>query len=150
METGKELAKALEVQKVQYGALRQAMERQTTHIEALDVAGLTTDTAEIRGLMRKVRDVEASLRPLRQSWSTMGLDRDPEEKREVDAMIESVRGTIGDIQGIKDQNAKMLQERMSDIRAQMAELQTQGKAAQAYYGPNEGARASARFIDQAK
>ena len=90
METGQELIRRLTIQQGQYQALKEAVARQAAHIGAMDVAGLTTDMAEIRSLMRKVRDLEADLRPLRQSWHSLGLDRSPSERREADELMESL------------------------------------------------------------
>ena len=65
MDTGKELIRMLVEQKDHYDALKHVVVRQATHIETMDVGKLASDTAEVRGLMRKVRDLEASIRPLR-------------------------------------------------------------------------------------
>ena len=64
METGQELITRLVCQRSQYDALKEAVMRQTAHIQVLNVEGLTTDLTEIRSLMRKVRDLEADLRQL--------------------------------------------------------------------------------------
>lgn len=149
MDTGKELVKLLEAQKRHYSALKDVVVRQTTHIEAMDVGKLASDTAEVRDLMRKVRDMEVSIRPLRQSWGNMGLDRDPSDRRSVDTVVGAVRSTVEEIQEIKAHNATMLQERMGDLKKQMAGLQHQGKAAHAYYGPpKNGCVPPSKFIDQ--
>ena len=149
MDTGKELVKLLEAQKRHYRALKDVVVRQTTHIEAMDVGALASDTAEVRGLMRKVRDMEVSIRPLRQSWGTMGLDRAPADRRRVETVVGAVRSTVEEIQEIKDRNATMLQDRMVDLKKQMAGLEHQGKAAHAYYGPPRNAGATpSKFIDQ--
>tara|TARA_Y100000588_G_scaffold350741_1_gene402071 strand:+ start:87 stop:542 length:456 start_codon:yes stop_codon:yes gene_type:complete len=150
MDTGKELIRMLAEQKDHYDALKHVVVRQATHIETMDVGKLASDTAEVRGLMRKVRDLDASIRPLRQSWGNMGLDRDPADRRDVESVVGEVRGVVEEIQEIKDRNATMLQERMGDLRKQMAGLQTQGKAAHAYYGPRKsGGIPPSKFIDQA-
>ena len=150
METGQELIKRLKVQQDHYGALRDVVTRQTTHIKDSDVAGLTTDMAEIRALMRKVRDMEAGLRPLRQSWHSLGLDRGHSERQEVDDLVSAIRETVDEIQSLKGENETLLKSRMGDIKKEMAEVRTQGKAAIAYQGPRSAERSAppARFIDR--
>jgi len=150
METGQELIKRLTVQQGQYQALKDAVMRQATHIHAMDVAGLTTDMTEIRSLMRKVRDLEAGLRPMRQSWHSLGLDRMPSERREVDDLVDGIRETVEEIQTIKGENEVLLKSRMGDLRKEMSGLQTQGKAALAYQGPKPVAQQTPvpKFIDR--
>ena len=150
METGQELIKRLTRQESQYQTLNNAVRRQATHIRAMDIGGLTTDMAEIRSMMRKVKDLEVDLRPLRQSWHSLGLDRAPAERREVDTLVDSIRSIVDEIQTSKDENATLLKARMGDLRKDMAGLQTQGKAALAYQGPKPTGRATnaAKFIDR--
>ena len=150
METGQELIKRLTVQQSQYGALKDAVTRQSAHIRAMDVGGLTTDMTEIRSLMRKVRDLEADLRPLRQSWHSLGLDRSPSERREVDDIVDAIRETVDEIQALKGENETLLKARMGDLRKEMAGVQTQGRAARAYQGPKtpEVSAPKAKFIDR--
>ena len=150
METGQELIKRLTRQESQYLALKEAVIRQATHIRAVNVGGLTTDMAEIRSLMRKVRDLEADLRPLRQTWHSLGLDRSPIERRGVEALVDSIREIVDEIQTAKGENETLLKSRMGDLRKEMSGLQTQGKAALAYQGtkPTERAAHAAKFIDR--
>ncbi|HAA75291.1 TPA: hypothetical protein DCE37_09245 [Candidatus Latescibacteria bacterium] len=150
MDTGQNLIARLNIQQDQYLALKDAVTRQATHIRAMDVAGLTTDMAETRSLMRKVRDLEADLRPLRQSWHSLGLDREPSERRVVDELVDNIRETVEEIQAIKAENETLLKSRMGDLRKEMSGLQTQGKAALAYQGPKSTERAAppAKFIDR--
>lgn len=150
LETGQELIKRLTVQQNHYGALKAAVTRQSAHIRAMDVAGLTTDMTEIRSLMRKVRDLEADLRPLRQSWHSLGLDRSPTERREVDDLVEGIRETVDEIQTLKTENETLLKARMGDLRKEMAGVQTQGNAARAYQNPKgpEVKAPKAKFIDR--
>ena len=150
METGQELIKRLTVQQKHYGDLKEAVVRQSTHIRAMDVAGLTTDMTEIRSLMRKVRDLEAGLRPLRQSWHSLGLDRMPSERREVDDLVDGIRDRVEEIQELKGENETLLKARMGDLRKEMSGVQTQGKAALAYQGtkPADRGPAPAKFIDR--
>ena len=96
--------------------------------------------------MRKIRDAEADLRPLRQSWSSLGHDRPPAEQREIDALVASIRELIVEIQETKNRNADLLKGAMDRVRKQMAGLNSQAKAAQAYRP--RPARA-ARFVDKA-
>ena len=150
METGQELIRRLTIQQGQYQALKEAVARQATHIGAMDVAGLTTDVAEIRSLMRKVRDLEADLRPLRQSWHSLGLDRSPAERREADELVDGIRETVEEIQTTKAENETLLKARMGELRKEMSGLQTQGKAALAYQGPRpaQNAKTAPKFIDK--
>ena len=55
---GQEIIELLRLQQGHYNALKQAVEKQTAHIEATDIGRLTSGTFEVRGLMRKIRDVE--------------------------------------------------------------------------------------------
>ena len=145
MDTGREILKLLKAQQEHYLALKQAVQKQTTHIEAVDIGGLTAGTSEVRGLMRKIRDTEVALRPLRQSWSTLGIDRSPSERREIHTIIASIRAHILEIQEVKDRNTSLLSRSMDKIRKQMAGLNSQSKAARAYYRrPTQ----AARFIDK--
>ena len=150
METGQELIKRLTVQHNHYGALKDAVTRQSAHIRAMDVVGLTTDMTEIRSLMKKVRDLEAGLRPLRQSWYSLGLDRSPAERRSVDELAERIRDKVEEIQSLKGENETLLKARMGDLRKEMSGVQTQGKAALAYQGskPAERGANPSRFIDR--
>ena len=143
---GREILELLRLQQGHYGALKQAVEKQTAHIEATDIGRLTSGTSEVRGLMRKIRDAEADLRPLRQSWSSLGHDRPPAEQREIDALVASIRELIVEIQETKNRNADLLKGAMDRVRKQMAGLNSQAKAAQAYRP--RPARA-ARFVDKA-
>ena len=116
----------------------------------MDIGGLTTDMAEIRSMMRKVKDLEVDLRPLRQSWHSLGLDRAPAERRGVDTLVDSIRSIVDEIQTSKDETATLLKARMGDLRKEMAGLQTKSKAALAYQGPKSTGRATnaAKFIDR--
>ena len=145
MDTGREILKLLKAQQDHYLALKQAVQKQTTHIEAVDIGRLTAGTSEARGLMRKIRDLEAALRPLRQSWSTLSVDGPPSERREIHTIIASIRGHILEIQEVKDRNTSLLSRSMEAVRKQMAGLNSQSKAARAYYRrPTQ----PARFIDK--
>ncbi len=150
METGQELIKRLTIQESQYRALKDAVTRQATHIRAMDIGGLTTDMAEIRSLMRKVKDLEVDLRPLRQSWHSLGLDRLPIERRGVEALVDGIREIVDEIQAAKGKNETLLKARMGDLRKEMSGLQTQGNAALAYQGrkPAERAAPKPKFIDR--
>ena len=145
METGREIAKLLKVQVGHYRSMKQAVEKQTAYIDAMDVGGLTAGACEVRGLMRKIRDLDAGLRPLRQSWSTLGIDRPAPERREIEALIASIRMLITEIQEVKNQNTSLLTRSMERFRKQMAGLNTQSRAARAYH--RRPAQA-ARFVDR--
>ncbi len=150
METGQELIRRLTRQQDQYLALKDAVTRQAGNIRVMDVGGLTTDMTEIRSLMRKVRDLEADLRPLRQSWHSLGLDRDPSERRAVDTLVDSIRNAVEEIQTAKGENETLLKTRMGDLRKEMSGVQTQGRAALAYQGPKASDRVSQKpkFLDR--
>ncbi|MEE2753915.1 MAG: flagellar export chaperone FlgN [Candidatus Latescibacterota bacterium] len=150
MEIGQELIERLTRQEGQYASLKEALMRQATHIRAMDIGGLTTDTTEIRSLMRKVKNLEADLRPLRQSWHSLGLDRLPVERREVDDLVGNIREFVEEIQTVKGENETLLTSHMAGIRKEMTGVQTQGKAALAYQGPRptELAKSGAKFIDR--
>lgn len=150
MDTGQELIGRLQRQKEQYLGLKEAVTRQAVHIKAVDVAGMATDMTEIRSLMRKIRDMEADLRPLRQSWHSLGLDRDPAERRRVDDLVDEIRQIVEAIQAVKAENETLLKARMGGLRKEMTGLNTQGKAALAYQAPGAPDRRSAKpkFIDK--
>jgi chromosome segregation ATPase len=147
MEIGKELIERLTRQEGQYTGLKQAVMRQAIHIQVMDIGGLTTD---IRSLMRKVKNLETDLRPLRQSWHSLGLDRLPAERREVDDLVEAIRNLVEEIQTVKGENETLLTSHMAGIRKEMSGLQTQGKAAMAYQNPRPTklAKSGAKFIDR--
>jgi hypothetical protein len=150
MDTGKELIERLKRQESQYISLREAVTRQSTHIKAMNITGLTTDITEIRSLMRKVRDLEAGLRPLRQSWHSLGLDRQPLVRREVDEIVDNIRTLVEEIQTAKEENEVLLTSRMGDIRKEMSGLKTKGNAALAYQVTPTVDRPApkAKFIDR--
>lgn len=143
---GQDIVTLLNLQQGHYVALKQAVQRQTAYIETLDTGRLTTGTSEVRGLMRKIRDVEARLRPLRQSWGILGIDRPVPERREIDALSASMRTLITEIQEAKEHNADLLETGMRQVRKQMAGLNSHSRAAQAYFPrPTQ----AARFVDKA-
>jgi len=143
---GQDILRLLNLQQGYYVALKQAIQRQTVYIEAMDTGRLTAGTSEVRGVMRKIRDVEARLRPLRQSWGTLGIDRPAPERREIDALSASMRALITEIQDTKEHNENLLEAGMRQVRKQMAGLNSHSKAAQAYF--RRPAQA-ARFVDKA-
>jgi len=145
MQTGQEILKLLTAQRGHYLALRQAVDKQTGHIEAMDVGQLAAGTAEVRSRMRKIRDVEARLRPLRQSWSSRGVSRPPGESEPMEGLVSDIRSLIGEVQKIKDQNAAKLKSAMLGLRKQITGLKTQSRAAAAYR-PRRSQ--PARFVDR--
>ena len=145
IETGRKILALLEAQLGHYRAMKHAVEKQGTYIEVGDIGGLTTGTAEVRGVMRKIRDLEVDLRPLRQSWQNLGLDRPLVEKRQVDACVGKIRTQIEEIQAIKDGNAAMLERSMDVLRKEMTGFKSRSKATRAYYRRPAPA---ARFIDR--
>lgn len=147
METGREIVEYLKVQQGHYAAMKEAVAQQAAFIEQRNIGALAAGAAEVRGLMRKIRDVEARLRPLRQSWASQGLDRPVALKREVDALIAGLRGQITEIQEIKDRNQALLKGSMEQVRKEMAGLKSQSRVARAYYQRAPVAQ-QARFIDR--
>ena len=146
MEVGKAIIRHLRAQEGHYLSIKQAVEKQTGFITAMDTGRLTSGTTEVRGLMRKVRDLELTLRPLRQSWATMGIDRSMTEQREIESQIASIRGLIGAIQEAKERNTSLLVGSMDKVRGQMVGLNSRSSAARAYH--SEKPQAAARFIDK--
>ena len=147
IEIGQKIAALLETQQGHYLSMKQAVEKQRAYIEAMDIGGLTVGTAETRSLMRKIRDLEAELRPLRQSWQNLGLDRPVTEKRAIDGLVQEIRGLIESIQEAKDENQTLLERSMEEVRAQMTGLKTRTRASQAYH-QRPGAPTTARFVDR--
>ena len=72
--------------------------------------------------MRKIRDLEAELRPLRQSWNNLGLDRPVMEKRQIDGVIDEIREMIASIQTVKNHNQALLERSMDGVRQEMTGL----------------------------
>ena len=147
IDVGMQIKALLDKQLTHYRAMKQVVERQTGYIEAMDIGGLTASTAETRALMRKIRDIEADLRPLRQGWNNLGLDRPVVIKRQIDAQIEELRELIEGVQAAKDRNKAMLERSMEDVRKQMTGLKLRKHASQAYRG-RPAAKPAARFIDR--
>jgi len=149
IEVGQKIMLLLESQVGHYQSMKQALEKQAAYIEAMDIGGLTAGASETRALMRKIRDLEADLRPLRQSWRDLDWDRPVNEKRKIDALVDEIRALIESIQKIKDENKTNLEQSMEQLRAQMTGLKTSTQATQAYHRrPATGS--PARFIDQSK
>jgi hypothetical protein len=149
MTTGQEILKQLRSQQGHYLALKAAIVKQTGHIEEGDIDGLTAGTSEVRGLMRQIRDGESRLRPLKQSWANLDLDKPVLEKREISSMIASIRDSITEIQEIKDQNKERLEAGMVRVKKEMTERKTQSKAVRAYRSQgHKQLDQPARFIDK--
>ena len=144
--TGQEIVARLKTQLGHYLAMKQAVERQTGFIQAQDVGGLTSGTSEVRALMRKIRDLEASLRPFKQSWNSRAVDHAADEKLQIDDLVSSIRENIEAIQGIRDRNETLLKEAMGQTRSEINGLKSQSKAARAYRGRSENRQA--RFVDK--
>ena len=145
MDVGKAIIEHLRAQEAHYLSIKLAVEKQTGFITAMDVGRLTSGTSEVRGLMHKVKDLETALRPLRQSWSNLGIDRPSADQREIESQIASIRGLIGDIQVAKDRNTSLLGQSMEKVREQMVGLNSRSSAARAYHVEKPR---PARFIDQ--
>ena len=96
--------------------------------------------------MRKIRDLEASLRPLRQSWNSRAVDRGSGEQQEVESLIASIRESIVGIQEVRGRNETMLKTALGDVRAEMNGLKSRSRAAKAYQSPAR--RPQARFVDK--
>lgn len=149
IDVGQKIKTLLETQCEYYRSMKQAVEKQTAYIEAMDIGGLTAGTSETRSLMRKIRDLEAELRPLRQSWNNLGLDRPVMEKRQIDVLIGEMRALIEAIQTTKDHNQVLLERSMDGVRQQMTGLKKRKKMSKAYQPKPQGTRV-ARFIDRSK
>lgn len=147
METGQEILKVLSRQRGHYVAMRDVVEKQTVHIRGFDIGGLTAGASEARGLMRKIRDLEAKFRPLRQSWGARTVDRPASQQDAIELAVTEIKDLIGDIQKTREQNTRMLKKNMAGLKAQMTGLESQTKAAKAY-GTKPATKApAARFID---
>ncbi|MGA1197548.1 MAG: flagellar export chaperone FlgN [Candidatus Latescibacterota bacterium] len=149
IDAGQKIEALLEAQLKYYRAMKLAVEKQTAYIEAMDIGGLTTGTSETRALMRKVRDLEAELRPLRQSWNNLGLDRPVIEKRRIDGLIDEMRSLLESIQVLKDHNQSLLERSMEDVRQQLSGLKKRKQMSNAYQ-PKPRMATAARFIDRSK
>ncbi|MCZ6632059.1 MAG: flagellar export chaperone FlgN [bacterium] len=145
MDTGYQINMFLEEQLDHYQSMKQVVEKQTRFIEVMDIGGLTVGTSEMRGLMRKSRDIEAALRPFRQSWNNLGLDQPVKEKRRMEGLVYAIREQIEQIQEIKDRNKLLLEKSMEGVRKQMTGLETGAQATRAYV---KRAAPAARFIDR--
>ena len=147
MNTGNQINTFLETQLEHYESMKHVVEKQTQFIEVMDIGGLTVGTSEVRGLMRKIRDIEAALRPHRQGWRNLGLDQPVKEKRRMDELAYAIRAQIEQIQEIKDHNELLLEKSMEGVRKQMTGLKTGAQATRAYVKRTPIAPA-ARFIDR--
>ena len=146
MKTGKEIVEKMRAQLGHYAAMKLAVDNQTAFIQAKDIDGLASGASEVRGLMRKIRDLEASLRPLRQSWNSRAVDRGSGERQEVESLIASIRESIVGIQEVRGRNETMLKAALGDVRAEMNGLKSRSHAARAYQSPAR--RSQARFVDK--
>jgi hypothetical protein len=149
IDLGQKIRILLDKQLGHYNAMNQAVEKQTAYIEAMDVGGLTAGASETRSLMRKINDLEAELRPLRQSWNNLGMNRPVLEKRLIDRVIESMRVEIESIQAVKNRNQAMLEKSMGSVRQQLTGLKKRKQVSNAYK-PREKSMASARFVDRSE
>lgn len=147
MDGGRKIKALLESQRDCYRAMKQTVEKQAIYIQAMDIGGLTAGAAETRAMMCKIRDIEAELRPFRQIWHKLGLDRPFAEKRQVDALVEDIRALIASIQEIKDRNVAMLERSMGEMRQEMAGMKARTRASRAYQQRPVPA-SDARFIDR--
>jgi len=148
IDVGQKIKALLDTQLGHYRVMKQAVEKQTAYIEAMDIGGLTAGTSETRSLMRKIRDLEAELRPLRQSWNNLGLDRPVIEKRQIDGVIDEIRELIESIQTVKNYNQTLLERSMDGVRQQMTGLKKQKQISKAYQPKPQAV--AARFIDRSK
>jgi hypothetical protein len=147
IDAGQKIKTLLDTQLGYYQAMKLAVEKQTAYIEAMDIGGLTAGASETRSLMRKIRDIEATLRPLRQSWNNLGMDRLVVVKRQIDDIIVDIRTLIESIQTVKNHNQVILERSMEDVRQQMTGIKKRQKISKAYQ-PKPQVAAPARFIDQ--
>ena len=145
MEVGKAIIKHLRAQEDHYLSIKQAVEKQTGFITAMDIGRLTSGTTEVRGLMHKIKDLETSVRPLRQVWANLGIDRPVSDQREIESQIVSIRALIDSIQEVKERNTSLLVKSMDEVRGQLVGLNSRSTAARAYH---VGKPKTARFIDK--
>lgn len=129
--------------------MKQTVEKQAVCIRGKDIGGLTAGATETRALMCKIRDIEADLRPFRQSWYTLGLDRPVVEKKQIDALIDDIRLLIETIQEIKNENVALLERSMGDVRQEMTGMKARTHARRAYQ-QRPAPMSDARFIDRSK
>ena len=148
MDTAKEILKVLGSQREHYVAMREAIDKQTAYIEAMDIGRLTAGASQVRSLMRKIRDLDARFRPLRQSWTARSVERLPSREEAIDLAVTEIKSLIGSIQESRDRNATLLKQNMSRLKVQMTGLETQAKAALAYGGKAAPKEPPARFIDK--
>ena len=148
IDVGQKIKALLDAQFGHYFVMKKVVEKQTAYIEAMDIGGLTAGASETRSLMRKIRDLEAELRPLRQSWNNLGLDRPVMEKRQIDGVIDEIRDIIASIQAVKDHNQTLLERSMGGVRQEMTGLKKRKQISKAYHPRPKVA--AARFIDQSK
>ncbi|MFT5366215.1 MAG: hypothetical protein ACI8V2_001162 [Candidatus Latescibacterota bacterium] len=146
---GQKINTLLNTQFGHYRSMKQAVEKQTAYIEAMDIGGLTAGASETRSLMRKIRDLEAELRPLRQGWNNLGWDRPVMEKRLIDGIIDEIRAMIEEIQTVKNYNQTMLERSMEGVRQQITGLKKQTQVSKAYQ-PRPRVATPARFIDRSE
>lgn len=149
VDAGQKITDILELQVGHYRAMKYAVEKQTVFIETMNLGGLTAGASETRALMRKIRDLEADMRPFRQTWQNLGLDRPVFEKRKIDTQIDEIRTLIESIQEIKNKNTTMLEEAMAGVHRQMTGLKARATAHRAYQRRPVKVPA-ARFIDRSK
>jgi ABC-type phosphate transport system auxiliary subunit len=146
MHTGQEIIDRLRTQLGHYRAMKLAVDRQTSFIQVRDVGGLTAGASEVRGLMRKIRDLDVSLRPLRQSWRSKAVDRASSEQQEIETLISTIRERIEAIQAVRDRNEALLKDALGKAQTEMNGLRSQSRAARA--SQNRTARRPARFLDK--
>lgn len=149
VDAGQKIKAILETQLTNYREMKQAVEKQTIFIENTNLNGLAACASETRALMRKIRDLDAELRPLRQTWYNLGLDRPVIEKRQVDVLVDEVRAVIESIQEIKNKNTSLLEDAKEKVHAQMTGMKVRTTASRAYQRRPVQAPA-ARFIDRSK
>lgn len=132
-------------QQVHFLLMLQAVKKQTSNIEEMEIGGIVTMTSELRSLMKKIRDIEAKLRPLQQKWLKLDENCWATENQKIDKTVSTIRDLISQVQVVKDKNKNLLKQSIDGVRKQLTGLNAHSKVTRAYY---RQLPQNARFIDK--
>lgn len=132
-------------QQVHFLLMLQAVKKQTSNIEEMEIGGIVTTTSELRSLMKKIRDIEAKLRPLQQKWLKLDENCWATENQKIDKIVSTIRDLISQVQVVKDKNKNLLKQSIDGVRKQLTGLNAHSKVTRAYYPQLPQ---NARFIDK--
>ena len=132
-------------QQVHFLLMLQAVKKQTSNIEEMEIGGIVTMTSELRSLMKKIRDIEAKLRPLQQKWLKLDKNCWATENQKIDKTVSTIRDLISQVQVVKDKNKNLLKQSIDGVRKQLTGLNAHSKVTRAYY---RQLPQNARFIDK--